>query len=296
MASYDPSKDPYYDPTAQYGSETNPYAKTNVPQYQTNPYQQQIMDWLNNNMGGPEGWQNTVGQVQDTANNVQPFMSKLPWGQGQIGQWLTNQMSGKGAADRAAKYRGLGMGQVNRAYTAAGNKLAQTSAEQGGMGSSEAAMMKARGLEGLVGARAGVEGASMEYEDALKNNMFQKGMAGLGAYEGIARGDRADEMNSANMLLNSLQPGMNVWGQNNATQQNLLNYTGQENQNQNAWNNNIWSQMFNKQGGGGVAGFLGSILPAAAGVYANSVVPGSGALFQKAGGGGYLGSGQYGYK
>ena len=102
--SYDPKKDPNYDPNATYGDPTNPYAKTNIPSY-TGPSAgyQQMFDWISKNLGGPAGLTDVTSGVRGTEQT--PFLSRLPWGQEQIGGWLTNQMTGKGAKERADALR-----------------------------------------------------------------------------------------------------------------------------------------------------------------------------------------------
>ena len=97
----------------------------------------QMMDWIINNLGGPEGLQDIVSQAQGAAGERVPFMSKLPWGEKQIGEWLTNQITGKGAEERGAKFtEGLKKDTASRYY-----KMAQDlkgGLARGGLGGSSA--------------------------------------------------------------------------------------------------------------------------------------------------------------
>lgn len=185
---------------------------TKMPQYQFDPRLRDQWDWVDQNINGPSGWQTTVNQVQNTANNVTPFASKLPWNDSQIGTWITNNLTGKGAAQRGRAYGRLAMGDVNRTFDTARNNLSQTTAESGGQGSSEAAAMNAGLVRGQAEATAGVSENQMAYEDALRQQYLQNGMGGLSQWQNINQADTTNSLNAANLNLASLQPGMNVWG------------------------------------------------------------------------------------
>jgi ABC-type amino acid transport substrate-binding protein len=74
-------------------------------------------------------------------------------------------------------------------------------------------------------------------------------MMGLNAYEKFARGDTQDALNEAGMLLNSLQPGMNVWGQDQGTMQNVAAQQAQQDALENAFNQ--WLYQMHQSGGVG---------------------------------------------
>jgi hypothetical protein len=257
--SYNPNIDPNYDPNANYGSPNNPIENTNFPQWQQNPYQTNAWDWMNQNIGGPAGWQNTVSQVQSLAQPGQTMMSQMPWNTGQIGSWLTNQMSGKGAATRANAWKTGAMSDVNRTFSKGYDALRGNLAGRGLKGSSGEAALKARGLGEYDAARNSVSMGAQTYEDQLKQQMFGQGMQGLNAWNTINQGDVNNRMNSAGMLLSSLQPGMNVWQGGMGAQGTIGGQAGEQGIAENQFDLNAWLQTLKHNPNGWAV--LGQIAP-----------------------------------
>ena len=123
-----------------------------------------------------------------------------------------NQISGKNVAPRVEKYRELGLGQVNRAFSSYYDVERGREAAQGGRGSSFGARKRAEGRGALGGARAGVESKALEYEDVLRDAGFSKGMNVLGALQGAQRGDESAMLNYGNMLIQSMYPQLAALG------------------------------------------------------------------------------------
>lgn len=194
-------------------------------QGQIQPYQFDPTD-IQRQMGGPEGLRGILERVRSGA--PQGFMEKLPWSEGQIGNFITDRISGAGASRRAGEYEDRAMGQLGRDARGIYDKLRGGSAATGMRGSSAEAALKAKGGREFATARAGVRQGAQEYEDQLKQEMFGQGMAGLGAYEAASRGDVAQGMQHGEQLLRSLQPELQAYGmdQQLATQLEALKQSG----------------------------------------------------------------------
>lgn len=176
---------------------------------QPGPMYGYLGDLLLSGMGGPEGMQALLDRVRGIT--AEPFMDQLPWGGGQIDQWLTNRFTGERAARRAGELEERGLGYVNRAAEGAYDRFRTATAATGGRGSSGAAREMAEGRSSLAGARAGVVGMAQEYEDALRQQDFMQATTGLGTLEGIHRGDIGQQMQLGQLFLQSLGPEMQTY-------------------------------------------------------------------------------------
>lgn len=200
---------PGFDPsdTYPYGTEYNWPDLSNPPVFQ--PWENPYADELEGLLGGPPGM-----DWLEIARNMEPgaFLDMLPYGEGQIWDYITKKLTGAGAGERAGEYRELGLGQVNRAFTDIYDEERQRVAGTGGRGSSFQAARESEGRAALGGARADVEAGALEYEDALRREMFGQGMGALGAYEGAFRGDEQAQANYQQFLAQSLYPELQALG------------------------------------------------------------------------------------
>lgn len=234
--------------TYSYGDEID---NTSPPQYQY-PDLASIIESITGGMGGPPG----MGGVLDRVRNLPDmnFMDQLPWGQEQIGQWMTNKFSGKGAAEKAGVYGRNLMDQTNRTFTGYYDKRRAESAATGGRGSSGAAKEMVTGVGQLAGARTGVEMEKQRYEDELRARYHQQGMGALTTLEGIQRGDWNQSLQSSQLLLNSLAPEMGVWSQDQDMMASLAELGLTQSQIENLYNQWLYEQH---QSGGVGAGYGG---------------------------------------
>ena len=258
----------YKPPQYSYGDEVD---NTNMPQLQVPDLQ-----WLYDAMAG------NAGNVQDIINGIigtkpnamlPAIMQKLGVNGKQLGQWFMNNISGKGASERAGLWKDTQMGNLNRFATRQGELLQQGTAEGGGAGSSSAARQLTEGKFQLLNARNDVTAGAMAYEDQLKKSQFDKAMAGLGTVESLGRGDAAQALQYGGLLTGAgnLQLGLG---------QQTLDVGGvQINQSmiENAWNQYLYSEFKSK--GGSFMEFLGEFIKAGA-------TYGAAALGAGAGGGG----------
>jgi hypothetical protein len=93
------------------------------------------------------------------------------------------------------------------------------------------------------GARSNVMGNAQALEDKLRNDAFGRGMTGLSAYEGANRGDWTQTLQKAELDLSTLNPELSAWGTGVGIGQNLLGNEQNQQNSQNAWNQQIWSQL-----------------------------------------------------
>lgn len=260
--AYDPRNDPDWNPGDPYGSATNPAEKVNRPLWQGpsdqyGDFQQQILGML----GGPQGFQGTLQQIQGGA--PPSLMNAMPWQRGQIDQFLTNKLSGKGARAQADKFRTTAMGETNRMFTNYANKQRSSMASGGQKGSSYDAAARAAGLGELAGARAGVNLGAQQYEDTLRNQMFGQGMQGLGALTGTMQQDISNQQGFQNQLIQSLYPMLQQYGMDIGALQGQQGMEQNQQFGENAFNQDMWNAIWAKQGGQG-SGFgeaLGQLLP-----------------------------------
>lgn len=178
---YGPGGNPTEDPRPGYGGYI-PFDKFDYPGWLTAD-NQELYDKV---IGGYE----TVMGARPK-RLLRGLMEKTGITGGQAGDWLTKQLTGRGAGERATKYKDIQMGRLNRFATREAGRLRQGSAETGGYGSSSAARQIAEGKTALVGARGEVDVSAMEYEDTLRANMFGRGMGALGMVSGIVSQDEA---------------------------------------------------------------------------------------------------------
>jgi len=226
--SYDPSTNPYVEPDyqkmldlfSQYGGGTPEFS---APTYQPATYRDPSStiggynDWASRMYGGSQDFNNTLSGVRGIQQT--PFLDRLPWNNEQITGYIQNQLTGKGASERADKYKTAAMRQLNQSVIPEAQQYTSDVAATGGRGSSFDAAMRAKGRVALGGARAGVELNAMTYEDALRQAMQERGMGALGAYEGAARGDWTQALQQGQLALSSLDPELASRGQDIGMQQ-----------------------------------------------------------------------------
>lgn len=201
---------------------------------------------------GAEGWQDMLGKYENfdygTIDEPVPMMSMIgkTFGMKNIIQYMKNQFSGKNIGGRVDKYRDLGLGQVNRAFTGAYDKLRGKSAAEGGRGSSAAVAAKVKGVGALAGARADVESKAMGYEDKLRGEAWGRGTGIAGMLESAIRGDEASQRASMQQMLQQMglkQEGLGamtgIYG----------NIAGMEQQNAMNYMQQLWRQYNAEHGG-----------------------------------------------
>jgi hypothetical protein len=255
------------DPNAPYGDPDNPVEKWNPPDFESptqSPEYRRIMEMLMGYLGGPEGWEDIVGEAQGAARERVPFMSRLPWSEGQIGEWLTNQLTGKGAAEKAARFGANQKANINRNFRQGYNDLTGGLARSGQKGSSGEAALLAKGMGEYQGALTNADLQTGMYEDQLRTSAFGRGMTGLGAYEGVARGDYNDALNEASSLIQSLGPGFHQSGADTALLQSLLGDEFNAVMAMNQYEQQQWLAQMAKQKGSGWANLIGQIIGAGA--------------------------------
>ena len=125
--------------------------------------------------------------------------------------------------------------------------------------------MMAEGLGEYSGARRGVLENAQKYEDTLRERGQNLGMAGIGMYEGAARGDWNQALEKAQLDLQSLQPELQAWGTGLGAAQGAA---GLEQQGQGMQNNyalQVWQELMRKAKTPGAGSVLGQIIPLLAG-------------------------------
>lgn len=247
-----------------YGDENDPLDNTNPPTFGgTNDAYNEIWKMLMEQLGGPEGMEGIVSQAQSAANERLPFLERLPWSSKQIGGWLTNQLTGKGADERGAAFtENIKRGTANRYATGYKEMTGGLAREGMGKGSTAARAMAA-GMKDYNSAQSANDLTGQQYTDTIKEQMFRRGMSGLGAYESAARGDYNDALNQANTLINTLQPGMSTSQADTNTLMNMLNNATSQQEMENIFNQWLYTTyQQGGSGGGGVGSIIASIINA----------------------------------
>lgn len=201
---------------------------------------------------GYEGLNEMYGAYEDfdygTIDEPIPIMSMIgqTFGMKNIIQYMKNQFAGKGVKKRVDQYRDLGLGQVNRAFTGAYDKLRGTSAATGGRGSSYAAAAKAKGIGQLAGARADVEAGAMGYGDKLRGEAWGRGTGIAGMLESAIRGDESSQRATLQQMFQ--QMGLEQTGM--AAQTGIMgNIAGMERQDAMNYMQHMWRQWQAEHGG-----------------------------------------------
>lgn len=188
------AQDPYY-------GDDQPVEATNIPPWPgyDDPWAQQFQDFIGglDIQGISEGIRNQApgGFLEMLTQFIPP---------GQIAQFAMNQFSGKGIAPKVERYKELGLGQVNRAFTGVYDTERQKMAATGGRGSSFQAALEAKGRGALGTARAGVETGALGYEEELRTAGWEKGMGVVGAVQKALRGDVEASNQYVSMILENI--------------------------------------------------------------------------------------------